>query len=236
MQQPHADRHRPRPSPHHPAVDRRRCARHPALPDGCPVCDDVATAAMSSAILNVIAARVGKSLAALERPLPPRPTELARMFNRHNRRHRYDTTQGTVHPPQLRPRARLQDANGIKVPGVTTLLSKGLPKPALVNWKQPAPPLNTPSTTGTPSRRRRSVNDSTRFATPPTAARTPRLCAARNCTTPPSSCRNGNRRRRPRAAALVEAYLKFCRDWDLPPHTSSPRCTASPTDTPARST
>jgi len=27
-----------------------------------------------------------------------------------------------------------KDANGVKVPGVTTLLSKGLPKPALVNW------------------------------------------------------------------------------------------------------
>ena len=27
-----------------------------------------------------------------------------------------------------------KDANGTKVPGVTTLLSKGLPKPALVNW------------------------------------------------------------------------------------------------------
>ena len=27
-----------------------------------------------------------------------------------------------------------KDANGLKVPGVTTILSKGLPKPALVNW------------------------------------------------------------------------------------------------------
>lgn len=27
-----------------------------------------------------------------------------------------------------------RDANGLKVPGVTTILSKGLPKPALVNW------------------------------------------------------------------------------------------------------
>lgn len=56
------------------------------LPDGCPVCDDVATAAMSSSDPNVIAARVGKSLAALERHFyrHGRP-ELARMFNRHHR-------------------------------------------------------------------------------------------------------------------------------------------------------
>ena len=56
------------------------------LPDGCPVCDDVATAALSSSDPNVIAARVGKSLAALERHFyrHGRP-ELARMFNRHHR-------------------------------------------------------------------------------------------------------------------------------------------------------
>lgn len=29
---------------------------------------------------------------------------------------------------------RYVDANGLKVPGVTTLISKGLPKPALTNW------------------------------------------------------------------------------------------------------
>lgn len=54
--------------------------------DGCAVCDDVATAAMSSSDPNVIAARVGKSVAALERHFyrHGRP-ELARMFNRHHR-------------------------------------------------------------------------------------------------------------------------------------------------------
>ncbi|OLL69855.1 Phage protein [Pseudonocardia sp. Ae168_Ps1] len=29
---------------------------------------------------------------------------------------------------------RYEDANGLKVPGVTTILSDGIPKPALVNW------------------------------------------------------------------------------------------------------
>jgi hypothetical protein len=53
------------------------------LPDGCAVCDDVATAALSSSDPNVIAARVGKSVAAIQRHLyrHNRP-ELARLFNR----------------------------------------------------------------------------------------------------------------------------------------------------------
>ena len=54
--------------------------------DGCAVCDDVATAALSSSDPNVIAARVGKTVAAIHRHLyRHNQPELARMFNRHHR-------------------------------------------------------------------------------------------------------------------------------------------------------
>ena len=53
------------------------------IPDGCAVCDDVATAAMSSSDPNVIAARVGKSVAAIQRHLyRHNQPELARLFHR----------------------------------------------------------------------------------------------------------------------------------------------------------
>jgi len=56
------------------------------LTDGCAVCDDVATAALSSIDPNVIAARVGKSVDALHKHLYRHGrSDLGRMFNRHNR-------------------------------------------------------------------------------------------------------------------------------------------------------
>ena len=55
--------------------------------DGCAVCDDVATAALSSSDPNVIAARVGKSVAAIQKHLYRcRQPQLARMFHRHHHR------------------------------------------------------------------------------------------------------------------------------------------------------
>lgn len=57
------------------------------LPDGCAVCDDVATAALSSSDPNAIAARVGKSVDALHKHLYRHGrSDLGRMFNRHNRK------------------------------------------------------------------------------------------------------------------------------------------------------
>ena len=59
------------------------------------------------------------------------------------------------------------------------------------------------------------MNDSTRSATP--QQQQERRGSARHETARrrPAVAGTGNRRRRPRAVALVEAYLKFCRDWDL---------------------
>lgn len=57
------------------------------LPDGCAVCEDVATAALSSSDPNVIAARVGKSVAAIQKHLYRcGQPQLARMFHRHHHR------------------------------------------------------------------------------------------------------------------------------------------------------
>ena len=57
------------------------------LPDGCAVCDDVATAALSSSDPNVIAARVGKSVQAIQKHLYRcGQPELARLFHRHHHR------------------------------------------------------------------------------------------------------------------------------------------------------
>ena len=33
-----------------------------------------------------------------------------------------------------KPTHYYQDANGNRIPGVTTILNEGLPKPALINW------------------------------------------------------------------------------------------------------
>ena len=57
------------------------------LTDGCAVCDDVTTAAASSSDPNVIAARVGKSVAAVQKHLYRcGQPQLARMFHRHHHR------------------------------------------------------------------------------------------------------------------------------------------------------
>ena len=57
------------------------------LPDGCAVCDDVATAALSSSDPNAIAARVGKSVQAIQKHLYRcGQPELARLFHRHHHR------------------------------------------------------------------------------------------------------------------------------------------------------
>ena len=55
--------------------------------DGCAVCDDVATAALSSSDPTVIAARVGKSVAAIQKHLYRHSQpELARLFHREKAR------------------------------------------------------------------------------------------------------------------------------------------------------
>jgi AraC-like DNA-binding protein len=55
--------------------------------DGCAVCDDVATAALSSGDPNVIAARVGKSVQAIQKHLYRcGQPQLARLFHRHHHR------------------------------------------------------------------------------------------------------------------------------------------------------
>ena len=108
-----------------------------------------------------------------------------------------------------------KDANGIKVPGVTTLLSKGLPKPALVNWAARTAAEyavdNWDALTQAPiSERLDQIRNAPNSSKNAAALRGTKLHDAAQ-----QLQEQGTVDVDPEQLPLVEAYLKFCRDWDL---------------------
>ena len=108
-----------------------------------------------------------------------------------------------------------KDANGIKVPGVTTLLSKGLPKPALVNWAARTAAEyavdNWDALTQSPiSERLDQIRNAPNSSKNAAALRGTKLHDAAQ-----QLQEQGTVDVDPEQLPLVEAYLKFCRDWEL---------------------
>lgn len=108
-----------------------------------------------------------------------------------------------------------KDANGIKVPGVTTLLSKGLPKPALVNWAARTAAEyavdNWDTLTQAPiSERLDQIRNAPNSSKNAAALRGTKLHDAAQ-----QLQEQGTVDVDPEQLPLVEAYLKFCRDWEL---------------------
>lgn len=108
-----------------------------------------------------------------------------------------------------------KDANGVKVPGVTTLLSKGLPKPALVNW-------------AARTAAEYAVDNWDELSTAPISERLEQIRNAPNASKNAAALRGTKLHDAaqqlqeqgvvdvdPEQLPLVESYLKFCQDWDL---------------------
>lgn len=108
-----------------------------------------------------------------------------------------------------------KDANGVKVPGVTTLLSKGLPKPALVNW-------------AARTAAEYAVDNWESLSSAPISERLDQIRNAPNASKNAAALRGTKLHDAaqqlqeqgvvdvdPEQLPLVESYLKFCVDWDL---------------------
>jgi hypothetical protein len=108
-----------------------------------------------------------------------------------------------------------KDANGIKVPGVTTLIGKGLPKPALVNW-------------AARTAAEYAVDNWAELTDAPISERLDQIRNAPNANKNAAALRGtklhdaaqqlqgrGTVDVEPSQLPLVEAYMKFCQDWDL---------------------
>ena len=108
-----------------------------------------------------------------------------------------------------------KDANGIKVPGVTTLIGKGLPKPALVNW-------------AARTAAEYAVDNWVELTDAPISERLDQIRNAPNASKNAAALRGtklhdaaqqlqerGTVDVEPGQLPLVESYLKFCQDWDL---------------------
>ena len=110
-----------------------------------------------------------------------------------------------------------KDANGLKVPGVTTILSKGLPKPALVNWAARTAAEyavdNWDMLNDLPISERlesiRRAPDNTKNAA---ALRGTKLHEAAE-----RLIADGTVDVEPEQVPLVENYARFLRDWDVKP-------------------
>lgn len=108
-----------------------------------------------------------------------------------------------------------RDANGNKVPGVTTILSKGLPKPALVNWASRTAAEyavdNWDLLADMPvSERLGMIKDAPNNSKSAAALRGTKLHNAAQ-----ALIETGSVDVEPEQLPLVESYARFCERWDV---------------------
>ena len=136
----------------------------------------------------------------------------------HTHKRRESTMTGYTAPFTRRNYGRghgYKDANGRKVPGVTTILSKGLPKPALVNW-------------AARTAAEYAVDNWDMLNDLPVSERLGMIRDAPNSTKNAAALRGtklhdaaqrlqetGSVDVEPEQLPLVESYLKFCDDWQF---------------------
>lgn len=117
-----------------------------------------------------------------------------------------------------------KDANGVKVPGVTTLISNGLPKPALIEWAADAVAAH-------------AIDHWDEIAALPLSERMKRLKKAHRAVSSAAAIRGtklhalatalvaGDEVTVPdESAALVDSYVQFLDDWDPAPVTTEAPC------------
>ena len=137
--------------------------------------------------------------------------------NTHKRR---DSMTGYTAPFTRRTYGRghgYRDANGRKVPGVTTILSKGLPKPALVNWAARTAAEyaidNWDTLADLPISERMEMIRRSPDATKNAAA----LRGTKLHDAAQTLIETGKADVEPEQVPLVESYARFLSDWDVRP-------------------